>query len=60
MLLFFHHEGTNDCMDAGGKTPRMGEVESRREQRSRATQGAVAENTEAQYKLRIRPVFVAL
>ncbi|TRX00925.1 hypothetical protein EKO24_004620, partial [Candidatus Methylobacter oryzae] len=27
-----------DCMDAGGTTPRMGEVESRLEQRSRATQ----------------------
>ena len=33
----------HDCMDAGGTTPWMGEVESRLEQRSRATQGAVAE-----------------
>jgi aconitate hydratase 2/2-methylisocitrate dehydratase len=32
----------DDCKDAGDTTPRMGEVESRREQRSRATQGAVA------------------
>jgi predicted ATP-grasp superfamily ATP-dependent carboligase len=33
----------HDCMDAGGTTPRTGEVELRREQQSRATQGAVAE-----------------
>jgi hypothetical protein len=32
-----------DCMDAEGTTTRMGEVESRMGQRSRATQGAVAE-----------------
>jgi len=32
----------HDCMDAGGTTPWMGEVESRREQRSRApTVGAL-------------------
>jgi len=29
----------HDCMDAGGTTPRMGEVEPRLEQRSRATPG---------------------
>jgi hypothetical protein len=28
----------HDCMDAGGTTPWMGELESRLEQRSRATQ----------------------
>jgi len=33
----------DDCMDAGGTTPGKGEVKSRREQRSRATHGAVAE-----------------
>ncbi|MFI3156536.1 MAG: phosphoribosylformylglycinamidine synthase [Methylococcaceae bacterium] len=33
----------DDCMDAGGTTPRMGEVEQRRERLPRATQGAVAE-----------------
>ncbi|WP_333873134.1 hypothetical protein [Methylobacter sp.] len=33
----------DDCMDAGGTTPRTGEVELRLEQQSRATQGAVAE-----------------
>ena len=32
----------DDCMDAGGTTPGKGEVESRLEQRSRATHGAVA------------------
>ncbi|MCK9394571.1 MAG: FAD-dependent oxidoreductase [Methylobacter sp.] len=32
----------DDCMDAGGTTSWMGEVESRLEQRPRATQGAVA------------------
>jgi len=31
------------CMDAGGALPGKGEVESRREQRSRATHGAVVE-----------------
>ncbi len=31
-------------MDAGGTTPRMGEVESRLEQRLRATHGAVADD----------------
>ncbi|WP_340124292.1 bifunctional diguanylate cyclase/phosphodiesterase [Methylobacter svalbardensis] len=34
---------SHDCMDAGGTTPRMEEVESRLEQQSRATHGAVAE-----------------
>ena len=33
----------DDCMDAGGTTPWMEEVEPRLEQRPRATQGAVAE-----------------
>lgn len=33
----------NDDVDAGGTTPRMGRVESRLEQRSIATQEAVAE-----------------
>lgn len=33
----------DDCTDAGGTTPRMDEVESRPEQRSRVTQGAVTE-----------------
>ena len=37
----------DDCMDAGGTTPRMGEVESRLEQRSRAMHGAIAESTES-------------
>jgi sec-independent protein translocase protein TatA len=32
----------DDRTDAGGTTPRMGEVELRREQQSRATHGAVA------------------
>ncbi|MFI3157913.1 MAG: phosphate ABC transporter permease PstA [Methylococcaceae bacterium] len=34
----------DDCMDAGGTTPRTGEVELRLEQQSGATQGAVAES----------------
>jgi len=34
----------DDCMDAGGTTPRMEKVESGLQQRSRATQGAVAES----------------
>jgi len=33
----------DDCMDAGGTTPRMEEVEQRMERLPRATQGAVAE-----------------
>jgi hypothetical protein len=33
----------DDCMNAGGTTPGKGKVESRLEQRSRATHGAVAE-----------------
>jgi hypothetical protein len=33
----------HDCMDAGGTTPRMGEVEQRRERLPRAMHGAVAE-----------------
>ena len=33
----------HDCMDAGGTSPRMDEVESRQERRPRATHGAVAE-----------------
>lgn len=33
----------DDCMDAGGTTPRMGEVDRVGNTRSRATQGAVAE-----------------
>jgi hypothetical protein len=33
----------HDCRDAGGTSPWMDEVEPRREQRSRATHGAVAE-----------------
>jgi pimeloyl-ACP methyl ester carboxylesterase len=36
----------DDCKDAGGTNPWMGEVESRLEQRSRATQGAVAEENQ--------------
>jgi L-asparaginase/Glu-tRNA(Gln) amidotransferase subunit D len=39
----FIRQQEHDCMDAGGTTPRMEEVESRLEQRSRATQGTVAE-----------------
>jgi hypothetical protein len=55
-----NHEDTNDCKDAGGTTPRMGddctdaggratqgavaEVESRREKRSRAMHGAIADD----------------
>ncbi len=34
----------DDCMDAGGTTPGKEEVESRPEQRSRATHGAVADD----------------
>ncbi len=41
ILLHLHHPWRSD---AGGTTPGKGEVESRQEQRSRATQGAVAEN----------------
>jgi proline iminopeptidase len=37
-----HHYFINDCMDVGGTTPRMGEVEQCMEQLPRATQGAVA------------------
>ena len=33
----------HDCMDAGGTTPWMGEVDRVWNRRSRATQGAVAE-----------------
>ena len=33
----------DDCMDAGGTTPRTGEVEQRMEQLPRAMQGAIAE-----------------
>jgi len=33
-----------DCMDAGGTTARTQEVEQRREQLPRATQGAVADD----------------
>jgi hypothetical protein len=33
----------DDCKDAGGTTPRMGEVELRLEQQSRAMHGAIAE-----------------
>ncbi len=33
----------HDCMDAGGTTPWMGEVDRVGNMRSRATQGAVAE-----------------
>ena len=36
----------HDRMDAGGTTPGMEEVEPRREQRPRATQGAVAEDAQ--------------
>ena len=34
---------SDDCMDAGGTTPRMGEVEQRRERLPRAMHGAVAD-----------------
>ncbi|MDD4907233.1 MAG: hypothetical protein PHD39_13910 [Methylobacter tundripaludum] len=34
----------DDCMDAGGTTPRMEEVEQCMEQLPRATQGAVADD----------------
>ncbi|MFA6162753.1 MAG: cyclic nucleotide-binding domain-containing protein [Methylobacter sp.] len=37
----------DDCVDTGGTTPRMGEVESRLEQRSRAMHGAIAESPES-------------
>jgi hypothetical protein len=42
----FTTENTDDCTDAGGTTPRMGEVEQCMEQLPRATHGAVAEGTE--------------
>jgi len=43
----------DDCKDAGGTTPWMGEVELRREQQSRAMQGAIAEdNTDPDTLLR--------
>jgi len=44
IATLFGGEREHDCKDAGGTTPRTGEVESRLEQRSRATQGAVAED----------------
>ncbi len=44
LATFQHLINDDDCKDAGGTTPRRGEVESRLEQRSRATQGAVAES----------------
>ena len=37
----------DDCMDAGGTTPRMGEVDHVGNKRSRATPGAVAEERSA-------------
>ena len=43
-MLGLLHAQNDDCMDAGGTTPRMGEVESRLEQRSRApTVGALGD-----------------
>ena len=44
----------DDCMDAGGTTPRTGEVEQRMERLPRATHGAVAEA--AKRLSRIKPV----
>jgi ABC-type Mn2+/Zn2+ transport system permease subunit len=42
----------DDCMDAGGTTPRMAEVESCREPGPRATPGAVAESRAARHDSR--------
>ena len=39
------YSSTDDCMDAGGTTPGMGEVELSLEQKSRTTPGAVVELT---------------
>ena len=55
--LIFAHRGGNkeagaiadDCMDAGGTTPRMEEVEQRMERLPRAMHGAIAENTRAAF-----------
>jgi nitrogen fixation protein NifX len=37
-------DGNDDCKDAGGTTPGMGEVEQRMERLPRAMQGAIAED----------------
>ncbi|WP_292435930.1 HD domain-containing phosphohydrolase, partial [Methylobacter sp.] len=50
----------DDCMDAGGTTPRTGEVELRLEQQSRATQGAVAEVEQCREQLLRAPTVGAL
>jgi leucyl-tRNA synthetase len=48
--VIFAEDGENDddCMDAGGTTPRMGEVEQRMEQLPRAMQGAIADDCSEQ------------
>ena len=48
----------DDGKDAGGTTPRTGEVESRLEQRSRATHGAVAEESKSAAARRLLAEFV--
>jgi hypothetical protein len=59
--MIFHHEDTNDCMDAGGTTPRMGEVELRREQQSRAMQEQLPRTrSSTSLLLRALRVFVVL
>jgi hypothetical protein len=45
----------HDCMDAGGTTPRMGEVELRLEQQSRAMQGAIAEERKLRLPAQAKP-----
>jgi len=48
--VIFAEDGENDddCMDAEGTTPRMGEVEQRMEQLPRAMQGAIADDCSEQ------------
>jgi hypothetical protein len=42
-MLGLLHAQNDDCMDAGGTTPRMRELASRMEQQSRASQEAIAD-----------------
>ncbi|MDD1630853.1 MAG: leucine--tRNA ligase [Methylococcaceae bacterium] len=47
-VIFAKGGENDDCMDAGGTTPRMGEVEQRMEQLPRAMQGAIADDCSQQ------------
>ncbi|HEY8037987.1 MAG TPA: hypothetical protein VIF37_20635 [Methylobacter sp.] len=52
---------TNDCTDAGGTTPWMGEVEQRRERLPRAMQEQLPRHEgHEEIKLRVLRVFVVI